>query len=393
MLAPAFGQEPGFGAGDGALAADPLAVVFEVFPALEPGARAVGVGGAKPPSSLSGPDGPSQAPSRINVAGPPRSPPPPMDQRPALSQIKGLLRPNSHQVRAGWVPTAALEIPMIELPALMEDAERLAPLPQSSNRLASLLVGEEWDIKQVCEVVRLDEALTGRLLSVANSARSGARSEIATVDGAVMRLGTGTVLGLALGAAVRREYQCALPAYGLDEGGLWRHSVASALAIEEASRFCERTLPPEAFATALLHDIGKLVLSRHLTDDMVEALHRAQGEAAFDAITEREVLAIEHAELGAVIVRNWRLPESIATGVEFHERPFEAPSDEGRVLATLVGLADAAAVRAGAPCGGPEPDPEFTPLHAGALGISAKGFAELCTAVEARLEDVLACYE
>src|SRR5687768_5638604 len=100
---------------------------------------------------------------------------------------------------------------MIELKELLEDARTLEPLPASASRLASLLSGSGWDIKEVCEAVRLDEALTGRLLAVANSARSGAREQVGTVETAVMRLGTGAVLGIALGAAVRKSCQTALP--------------------------------------------------------------------------------------------------------------------------------------------------------------------------------------
>jgi len=282
---------------------------------------------------------------------------------------------------------------MIDLEILRADARRLEALPQSSARLASLLSTEDWDIDEVCGVVRFDEALTGRLLGVANSSRSGSRSEVTTVEAAVMRLGTGTVLGLALGAAVRRDFQVALPSYGLEEGALWRHSVAAALAVEEAVRVSPRRMPVEGFAAALLHDVGKLVLSRHLTGEVVGLLRATSGSDAFDAATEEVVLGIDHGELGAEIARAWGLPERMAEGIEHHERPHNASTDEGRLLALVIGMADAAAVRAGAPCGGPEQDPEFTPEHAGALGLGADVFGSLCDTVAQRLADVLTRYE
>jgi HD-like signal output (HDOD) protein len=263
----------------------------------------------------------------------------------------------------------------------------------SAGRLAALLASDTWDVDEVCAVVRLDEALTGRLLGVANSTRAGSRCEIGTVDAAVMRLGTGAVLGLALGAAVRRDFAVALPEYGLEEGALWRHSVAAALAVEEAVRCSSRRIPVEGFAAALLHDVGKLVLSRHLTADLVDAMRAMQGSAGFDAATEQWILGIEHGELGGEIARGWGLPPRLAEAIQHHECPHKAPTDEGRLLALIVGMADAAAVRAGAPCGGPERDPEFLPEHAGALGIGADAFDGLCERVSARLRDVLARYE
>jgi HD-like signal output (HDOD) protein len=282
---------------------------------------------------------------------------------------------------------------MIELKPLLEDARGLEPLPQSASRLAVQLLGEEWDIREVCDTVRLDQALTGRLLGAANSALSGARERVGTVEDALMRLGAGAVLGLALGSAVRKSYQTALPAYRLDEGDLWRHSVASALAVEEVKRFATRTIPPEAFASALLHDVGKLVLARHLTPEVLAHLQKLQGEEVFGARVERAVLAIDHAAIGALVARSWGLPEAIATGIEHHERPLGARSDAGRLLAFLVGLSDAVAVRCGAPCGGPEPAPDFSLLHAEGVGIGAPAFEELCKAVAERLEEVLHRYE
>ena len=281
---------------------------------------------------------------------------------------------------------------MIDLSTLQSEAQSLAPLPQSATRLASLLVGDSWNIEHICEVVRLDEALTGRLLGFANSVRGGSRDTIGTVEAAVMRLGSGTVLGLALTGSLHREYQRPLPAYGLDEGGLWRHSVAAALAVEESRRFCKRTIPVEAFATALLHDVGKLVLARHLTDEVLETLHAVRGDTSIDAVLEKTVAELDHAELGGIVATSWGLPSSIVAAITHHEAPLDAPDDQGRVLSSIVGLADAVAVRAGAPCGGPEPDPDFTPAVAGSVGLRADGFVQLVEAVALRLEDVLAQY-
>ncbi len=283
---------------------------------------------------------------------------------------------------------------MIDLQTLIADAKDLEPLPQSTTRLAGLLAGEDWAMPDISRVIRLDEALTGRLLGAANSALSGAREEITSVEAAIMRLGAGSVLALALASSVRKSFQSDLPAYGLDEGALWRHSVATALAVELARPYCRRSIPPQAFAAGLLHDVGKLVLARHLTPAVLAVMHRVQNDDGFVGFeAESAVLEVHHAELGAVVAENWGLPESIAVGIRFHHSPLEAPSDTGRLLCNLVGMADAVASRAGAPGGGPDPDEEFTPAHAERLGITCEGFDGLCEAVEQRLEDVLAWYE
>ncbi len=280
---------------------------------------------------------------------------------------------------------------LIDVDALVEGASELAPLPASTVRLASLIAEEDADLEEIAQTIRLDEALTGRLLGAANSSRSGSLVTITTVEEAVLRRGPGTVLALALGAGLGQSMRAALPEYGLSEGGLWRHSVAAALAVERARRYCQRPGAPEAFAAALLHDVGKLVMARHLSPAAIEEVRAAahQRRLSMDE-AEREVLGIGHAQVGARVARHWGLPESIAQSIEYHHVPFDAPDDKSRRLCALILLADAVAAEVEAPCS--EHVAGFSPAIAGRLGITSDGFADLCEDVRAQLADVLEAY-
>ncbi len=282
---------------------------------------------------------------------------------------------------------------LIDVEALVRDAQELKPLPASTTRLATLVAADEAELAEIAETVRLDEALMGRLLGAANSAASGARAPITSVEGAVMRLGPGRVLALALGSAVGTEMRQALPAYGLSEGELWNHSVTSALATERARPYCRRPIRAEAYAAALLHDLGKLVLARHLEADRIAAIQRVreeQGLGLDDA--ERAILSIGHAELGAAVARAWKLPELICEAIEHHHTPLAAPNEASRVLCSQILLADSVATSIGATCGGTR-NTCFSPDLAGSLGITTAGFDALCRDVEARVQDVLDLYE
>ncbi len=62
---------------------------------------------------------------------------------------------------------------LVDVSALIKDATELEPLPASAVRLARLVADEQRNVADVAETIRLDEALTGRLLSAANSSLSG----------------------------------------------------------------------------------------------------------------------------------------------------------------------------------------------------------------------------
>jgi putative nucleotidyltransferase with HDIG domain len=213
---------------------------------------------------------------------------------------------------------------VLDLHQLVEKAYDLEAIPMSGSRLATVVSQPDSTIDNVIEVVALDQALAGRALRAANSASSAARMPITTVKDAVVRLGRMNMLTLAFGPKMRQTLQSPLPEFGLAENMLWRHSVAAALVTESLASVAKVDVPAEAYAAALLHDVGKLVLARFLDPDLLEFLRRAQAEGRCNPLqAEMEILEVNHAELGALVARHWGLPETIALGIQYHHAPSE----------------------------------------------------------------------
>jgi len=186
---------------------------------------------------------------------------------------------------------------MIEAAALVKAAHGLDPLPATVARLASLVVRPDWSLNEAAHLVEFDPALTGRLLRLANSAAMAGLSPVNTARDAIMRVGIGPALAFAAASGLRKQLKRALPEYGLTEGQLWRHSVASALAVEPIARRARTPVPPECFTAALLHDIGKIVLARFLSPDELKWLAEARDLGGSSLQAEMEVLGVNHAEL------------------------------------------------------------------------------------------------
>jgi HD-like signal output (HDOD) protein len=211
---------------------------------------------------------------------------------------------------------------VLDLHQLIAKAYDLEPIPMSGTKLANLVADPDSTLEDIIEVVSLDQALTARTLRAANSAASAARSQIATVKDAVVRLGRSAIVALGFGVKVRQQLQQALPEFGLAENILWRHSVAAALVTESMGVLGKVPIPPESYAAALLHDIGKLVLARFLDPDLLTYLRRAGEEGRCSPIeAEMEILEVNHAELGGMIARHWGLPTTLALGIQYHHTP------------------------------------------------------------------------
>jgi len=232
----------------------------------------------------------------------------------------------------------------MDLDALIAQAYDLEPIPVSAVRLAGLVADPDSNLKSITEVISLDPSLTARVLRAANSARVAARSTVSNVNDAVVRLGRGTILSIVVGSAARKHLQRSVPEYGLAENALWKHSVATALAAETLGQVCGVSVPPEVFAAALLHDIGKLVLARFLDKHTLELLDEAQTQGHLDPLeAERRVLQVHHAELGGLIARKWGLPGSIVHGITYHHRPDEC----GEAICDIICVANDIAIATG----------------------------------------------
>jgi len=120
----------------------------------------------------------------------------------------------------------------------------------------------------VAKTVALDQALTGRILRYANSAAGGSQKSVMEVGVAVMRMGPGMVLSIALGD-------------GLNKNGLKG--------------------PDGTFTAALVHDVGKLVIGRKL-HSMGIVLKSENPEEPW--VDESKQLGIDHGELGESVVRS-----------------------------------------------------------------------------------------
>ena len=287
---------------------------------------------------------------------------------------------------------------MIDIDTVVEEANRLAPLPRTASRLAAILGQESIDAKEITKVVSFDQALTVRILRISNSAIWAGRDPITSVKDAVVRLGSGMILSVAVAGTAQKLLTGAVPQYGLDEGALWEHSITSALAGNLLRIHCGGVVvPPETFTVALLHDIGKLVLGRFLTAEILQFLSDSRRIGDLSAArAELEILGTNHAEIGAIVAQHWELPEIIAHGIRQHHTPDDAQqrlrSAPLGVLVDAVHVADYVANSIGAGRKEEDPEPKVEASSLSRLGLGNGALANIKDKAISNVEDLLASY-
>jgi len=281
---------------------------------------------------------------------------------------------------------------MISLADLAKEIERIDPIPVSQPRLAQVLADPHSDLRDIVGIIEYDPALTANALKLANSAYYSRGNPVHTVREAVMMLGAGRILEQSVGRNFRSRLVQACPGYDLEEEELWHHSVAAALAADLLPQYAKTPIHPVAFTASLLHDIGKLILSRHLDDQVKEAIRvveRARGIPYVEA--ERAVLGFDHAQVGGVVASRWRFPESLVSAISHHHQP---PREEGTDNALhAVHIANAVAKMIGVGLGSEAMNMLADNQSARQLGLTPTALESLCAAAASELPAVVALFE
>ncbi len=209
---------------------------------------------------------------------------------------------------------------------LVRGIKQLEPLPVTAQRLLGLLNGEDVALTAIAELIEFDQAVVAAVLRTASTIRHAGRTT-PTVREAVVRLGTVALLDLVLEGYLKK-LGAATPMYDLGEQDLWLHGAAAQLAVRAlAAERPQAKIPTMAETAALLHDIGKLIVSRYLKADVRELVKHARTRAITFVEAEREILGIDHATVGAAMAEQWRFPPEIVDAIgRHHSPPFANPT-------------------------------------------------------------------
>lgn len=221
-----------------------------------------------------------------------------------------------------------------------------APSP-SVIKLLSMLSEEEADNDEIIQVITQDSIISSKLLGLCNAAVYGLVTPVTSIDQAVLYLGHSEIHRLVMAASFGGVLSPALKGYAIGEQQLWQHSLLTAhVAVIISDRTPHPVIDPAiAFTGGLIHDIGKNVISRALTPEHIATLLELIEKSEHTLLAaEYAVLGTDHAEVGARLLRKWRLPELLVEGVANHHKPSFKPHAK---LSTLVHVADLIAHEAG----------------------------------------------
>jgi len=217
---------------------------------------------------------------------------------------------------------------MSDIKSIIKKIDHLTPIPQVASKVMSIAEDPKSSMYDLSKVIIYDTAVTANLLKVLNSAYFGLPEKVDSVHQAIVYLGMAQVVDLVLLSASGENLQKAQEGYDLEAGELWKYSVSSALLARELAEKKGVKETHLIFTAALLKDIGKVILNQYVKDsfDKINALVTKQNFTFREA--EKEVIGIDHAELGGMVAENWKFSPKMVEIIRHHHRPQEASISE-----------------------------------------------------------------
>ena len=203
---------------------------------------------------------------------------------------------------------------------LVQNDRFLASFPDVYFRITEVLNSPTSSVAHISEVVSKDPSLSAKLLKLVNSSFYGFASRIDSVSRAVVLIGGNELSTLALGISLLAAFKDVPEAY-VTMRSFWMHSVSCGVFARLLSTRRDASKEEHFFLAGLLHDLGRLILYRRVPFSMAQALQEAIRRGVGVHQAERELLGFDHASVGYQLLKDWKIPPSLAEAVRFHHQP------------------------------------------------------------------------
>lgn len=203
---------------------------------------------------------------------------------------------------------------------------KVAALPAVAIKFSEA-IKDPLTSNQVLEnIVSEDSAIAAKVLMIANSALFNFPSKIDTISKAITIIGQKQMSQIILSCSIVSMFKD-IPQDVIDMDMFWRHSISVATAARIFATYRREQNIEKHFAAGLLHDIGKLILFVEAPKYANEVLKQCSETQQLMHQVEKDVLGFDHAKLGAMLLKKWKLPDDVVSTVYYHHMPTVASGD------------------------------------------------------------------
>lgn len=214
---------------------------------------------------------------------------------------------------------------------IADNVGEIASLPTIYLRLQELISDVRTSHRDIADLLSDDTGVSVRLLRISNSAFYGFPASIDTITRAITVIGTRQLSDIVLATSVIDMFN------GIDHElvnieSFWRHSIATGTVARILANFRRETNIEKYFVSGMLHDIGRLAMFMVVPKESQLALTRAYEEQRMLEEVEREIFGFDHADVGGVLLKKWKLPKNLVDAAHYHHQPGKATEQDTIVI-------------------------------------------------------------
>ncbi len=219
---------------------------------------------------------------------------------------------------------------------------QLPALPKIATEVVDLVDNPKTSAMKLSKVILSDQALTAKVLKIANSPFYGYPRKISTVEFAIIVLGFDALKEIVISISLVSALQKKSDEY-FHQKAFWDHAIATATVARRMARDLDYRVSGEAFVGGLLHDMGISILHRYFNSEFKQIVEEARSAKSSYMLAEERVLGATHAEVGGWLAERWNLPDHLIDVLFHHHFPEKA--EKNPELVALIHCADIVANR------------------------------------------------
>lgn len=222
---------------------------------------------------------------------------------------------------------------------LITTNRELVALSKQVRKLNQVIGNPGDSADNLTDIILQDRSLSTHLLHVANSPFYHLSSWVDSVSQAISAIGS-TQLRDIIFATKIADYFIAIPIELVSSQHFWRHNIICATACKVIAGKINYPRPEQLFLTGLLHDIGKLIM--YIAQPKLSSLvNNTDCNDKNIRQVEYSIFGFNHCDVGAELLRHWKLTDSVIEPILYHHAPAE--SENFLKEASIVNLGDAVA--------------------------------------------------
>lgn len=198
--------------------------------------------------------------------------------------------------------------------------------PAIAVQILSTVQKQDFSLDDLEKIISADPALTSKMLRLANSSFYALPNKVSNISRALAVLGSNVIKNIALSFVIAADLRNEEESY-FNFDYFWRRSVTTAVAAELVFEALGEK-DEDIFVTALLQDIGILVMFLSQGESYIEVMKKAASDSNVNLMqAEREQYQFDHQYFGALLLEDWGIPSSITDPMRYHHEPDKADEE------------------------------------------------------------------